>query len=169
MVEGVIYASLQGWDKPQPLLWTMELSPPPAPPGIHTLPYLERLVKAAKSSARAAMNNAKSISIGPLEVADKPKTTTTMMSNIPKMAHATISGRGCFVQFILFLILSFVWRLEISLSLKTCFLLLARGPNSILPVYLYHPDSNSYLNYSNAHARKTVPYREAARNNTGKL
>ena len=115
------------------------------------------------------MNNAKSISIGPLVVADKPKTTTTMMSDIPKIALTTISGLGCFVQFILFFILSFVRRLEISLSLKTCFLLLPRGPNSILPVYLYHPDSNSYLNYSNSHARKTVPYREVARNNTGKL
>ena len=69
------------------------------------------------------MNNAKSISIGPLVVADKPKTTTTMMSNIPKMALTTISGRGCFVQFIRFFILSCVWRLEVNLSLKTCFLL----------------------------------------------
>jgi hypothetical protein len=50
-------------------------------------------------------------------VADNPKTTTTMMSNIPKIALTTISGRGCFVQFILFFILSFVWRLEVSLSL----------------------------------------------------
>ena len=106
MVEGVIYASLQGWDKPQPLLWTMELSPPPDPPDIHTLPYLERLDKAAKSRRRAAMNNAKSISIGPLVVADKPKTTTTMMSNIPKIALTTISGRGCFVQFIRLFFLS---------------------------------------------------------------
>jgi len=89
----------------------------PVPPGIHTLPYLERLVKAAKSRRRAEMNNAKSISTGPLVVPDKPKTTTTMMSNIPKMAHATISGSGCFVQFIRFFILSFVWRLEVSLSL----------------------------------------------------
>ncbi len=80
------------------------------------------------------MNNAKSISTGPLVVPDKPKTTTTMMSNIPKMAHVTISGSGCFVQFIRFFILSFVRRLEVSLSLKTCFLLLPRGPNSIPPV-----------------------------------
>ena len=115
------------------------------------------------------MNNAKSISIGPLVVADKPKTTTTMMSNIPKIALTTISGRGCFVQFILYFLLSFVWRLEVSLPLKICFLLLPYGPNSILPVDLYHPDSNSYLNYSNAHARKTVPYRETVRNNTGQL
>jgi hypothetical protein len=78
----------------------------PVPSGIHTLLYLERLVKAAKSRARAAMNNAKSISIGPLVVADRPKTKTTMMSNIPKMAHATISGRGCFVQFIRLFFLS---------------------------------------------------------------
>src|SRR5437016_4473207 len=95
--------------------------------------HLERLDKAAKSRRRAAMNNAKSISIGPLVFADKPKTTTTMMSNIPKIALTSISGRGCFVQFILFFILSFVRRLEVSLSLKTCFLL-PRGPNSILPV-----------------------------------
>jgi hypothetical protein len=80
------------------------------------------------------MNKARSISTGPRVVAVKPKTATTMMSNIPKMAHTTISGRGCFVQFILFFILSFVRRLEVSLSLKTCFLLLPRGPNSILPV-----------------------------------
>jgi len=115
------------------------------------------------------MNNAKSISIGPLVVAVKPKTTTTMMSNIPKIALTTISGRGCFVQFILYFLLSFVWRLEVSLPLKICFLLLPYGPNSILPVDLYHPDSNSYLNYSNSHARKTVPYRETVRNNTGQL
>src|SRR5205807_47796 len=96
--------------------------------------HLERLDKAAKSRRRAAMNSAKSISIGPLVVADNPKTTTTMMSNTPKMAHATISGRGCFVQFMLFFILSFVWRLEVSLTLKTCFLLLPHCPNSMLPV-----------------------------------
>ena len=114
------------------------------------------------------MNKARSISTGPLVVADKPKATTTMMSNMPKMALITMSGRGCFVQFIRFFILSFVWRLEVSLSLKPCFLL-PHGPNSTLPVDLYHPDSNSYLNYSNSHARKTVPYREKAGNHTGQL
>lgn len=115
------------------------------------------------------MNKAKSISTGPLVFAVKPKLTTTMMSNMPKMALITMSGRGCFVQFIRFFILSFIWRLEVNLSLKTCFLLLPRCPNSMLPVYLYHPDSNSYLNKSNAHARKTVPYREKAGNHTGQL
>jgi len=50
------------------------------------------------------MNNAKSISIGPLVVADKPKKIRTPTSNIPKIALITTSGRGCFVQFILFFI-----------------------------------------------------------------
>lgn len=48
------------------------------------------------------MSNAKSISKGPLVFADRPKKTTTMMSNIPKIALATISGSGRFVQFICF-------------------------------------------------------------------
>jgi hypothetical protein len=54
------------------------------------------------------MNNAKRISIGPLVRADKPKKAMTMMSSAPKMAHATISGSGRFVQFMRFFILSSV-------------------------------------------------------------
>jgi hypothetical protein len=52
------------------------------------------------------MNNAKRISIGPLVYADKPKKAMTMMSSAPKMAHATTSGSGRFVQFMRFFILS---------------------------------------------------------------
>ena len=73
---------------------------------IHTLLYLERLVKAAKSRARAAMNKARSISTGPLVVAVKPKKIRIPASNIPKIALTTRSGRGCFVQFIRFFFLS---------------------------------------------------------------
>jgi hypothetical protein len=54
------------------------------------------------------MNNAKRISIGPLVYADKPKKAMTMMSSAPKMAHATTSGSGRFVQFMRFFILSSV-------------------------------------------------------------
>src|SRR5712691_10041610 len=70
--------------------------------------YLGRLDKALKRRTRAPMSNAKSISIGPLVVADTPKMITTLSSSTPNKALTNKSGSGRFVyQRICFFILSF--------------------------------------------------------------
>ncbi|HBE26458.1 MAG TPA: hypothetical protein DDW33_12310 [Ktedonobacter sp.] len=60
----------------------------------HFISYLARLAKALKKSTRAPMSNAKSISIGPLVVADAPKKMMRLMSSIPKTTLTTKSGSG---------------------------------------------------------------------------
>jgi hypothetical protein len=57
--------------------------------------YLERLARARKSRARAAINSASSISTGPRELTVNPKKRTTLRSSTPKTTLITISGSGC--------------------------------------------------------------------------